>query len=101
MAKECMLQREKKREKLVNKYAAKRAELKKLIAAEDTAPEDRFAAMLEMSKIPADSSKTRLTSRCSLTGRPQGYYRKFDLGRNKLRQHVMAGDVPGMVKASW
>ena len=101
MAKQCMLEREKKRAKLVNKYAAKRAELKQKISHPDTAPEERFAAMLEMSKLPADASKTRLTTRCDLTGRPQGYYRKFGLGRNKLRQHVMNGDVPGVVKASW
>ena len=101
MAKVCMIQREIKREKLVNKYAARRAELKAAISAPDTAPEERFAAMLEMSKLPADSSKTRQTTRCDITGRPKGYYRKFGLGRNKLRQHVMNGDVPGMVKASW
>ena len=101
MAKTSMLMREKKREKLVNKYAAKRAELKKIIADEATSFEDRMAAIAKLSTLPRDSSKCRLRNRCEETGRPRGVYSKFGLGRNKLREHAMLGEVPGLRKASW
>jgi small subunit ribosomal protein S14 len=96
-----MLMREKKRQQLVNKYAAKRAELKKIIADEATSFEERMAAIAKLSMLPRDSSKCRLRNRCEVTGRPKGVYRKFGLGRNKLREHAMRGEVPGLRKASW
>lgn len=101
MAKVSMLMREKKRQQLVKKYAAKRAELKKIIADENTSFADRMAAMAKLSALPRDSSKCRLRNRCEVTGRPRGVYRKFGLGRNKLREHAMRGEIPGLRKASW
>lgn len=101
MAKVSMLQREKKRAKLVARYAQKRAELKAIIANPDTDPDERVAAMFKLTSLPRDSAKTRQRNRCSVTGRPHGYYRKFGLSRNKLRENVMKGNVPGMKKSSW
>lgn len=101
MAKTSMLMREKKRTQLINKYAAKRAELKKIISAEETSFDDRMAAIAKLSTLPRDSSKCRHRNRCEVTGRPHGVYRKFGLGRNKLREHAMSGDIPGLRKASW
>ena len=101
MAKVSMMQREVKREKLVAKYAAKRAELKAIVANPDTPFEEKMAAVEKLARLPRDSAKVRQQNRCSLTGRPHGYYRKFGLGRNKLRELAMRGDVPGLVKASW
>lgn len=101
MAKKSMIAREVKREKLVRKYAAKRAELKKIISNSNTEMEARDAAVAKLASLPRDSSPSRKRNRCSLTGRPHGFYRKFGLGRNKLREHTMKGDVPGLVKASW
>lgn len=101
MAKLCMKEREKRRQAMVQKYAAKRAELKKQVVDVNATPEERFAAQQELQKLPRDSSASRLQNRCRLTGRPRGYYRKFGLGRNKLREAAMRGDVPGLVKASW
>ena len=101
MAKVSMVQRELKRTKLVNKYKAKRAELKAIIAN----PESDFDALMEaqnkLNTLPRDSSPVRQRNRCSITGRPHGYYRKFGLARNKLREAAMRGDIPGLVKASW
>lgn len=101
MAKVSMVQREIRRQKAVAKYAAKRAELKAVINDPNTEYEDRMAAVEKLQKLPRDSSKIRRRNRCSLTGRPHGYYRKFALGRNKLRELAMRGDIPGLVKASW
>ncbi|MGD8379793.1 MAG: 30S ribosomal protein S14 [Gammaproteobacteria bacterium] len=101
MAKVSMIQRELKREKLAAKYAAKRAELKAVIKNPNSSDEDRMAAVEMLAKLPRDASPTRQRNRCRLTGRPHGYYRKFGLGRNKLREAAMRGDVPGLVKASW
>jgi len=101
MAKVSMMQRELKREKLVKKYAAKRAELKAIIANEEIDFEERMAAVDKLQKLPRDSSKSRQRKRCGITGRPHGYYRKFGLARNKVREHAMLGDIPGLVKASW
>jgi len=96
-----MIQRELRREKAIAKYAAKRAELKALISDPETDFEEKLAAVEKLQRLPRDSSKSRARNRCSLTGRPHGYYRKFALGRNKLRQLAMQGDIPGLVKASW
>lgn len=101
MAKKSMINRENKRAKLVAKYAAKRAELKAKIKNPATSDEERDEAQRRLQLLPRDSSPVRQQNRCNLTGRPHGYYRKFGLGRNKLREHVMRGDVPGVHKASW
>lgn len=101
MAKTSMIEREKRRTRLVAKYAAKRAELKALIKNPETGDEERFAAVEKLAALPRDGSPVRQRNRCALTGRPHGYYRKFGLGRNKLREAAMRGDVPGLVKSSW
>ena len=96
-----MINREIKRAKLVKKHAGKRAQLKKLIANPQTSYEDKQAAVAALQKLPRDSSASRQTTRCALSGRSHGVYRKFGLGRNKLREATMRGDVPGLRKASW
>ena len=101
MAKVCMVQRELKRAKTVRKYARKRAELKAVIGDVKRSDEERYDAQLKLQSLPRDASPTRQRNRCRVTGRPHGYYRKFGLARNKLREHAMKGDVPGLVKASW
>lgn len=101
MAKECMIQRDLKRAKLIKKYAARRAELKAIIVSADASYEDKMSAQAKLQSLPRDSSPVRLGTRCALTGRPRGVYRKFGLGRNKLREATMRGDVPGLRKASW
>ena len=101
MAKTSMVNRETKRSKLVTKYAAKRAELKAVIRDLNVSEEDRQEAVAKLAKLPRDSSKSRQRNRCALTGRDHGYYRKFGLARNKLREATMRGDVPGLHKASW
>ncbi|AKG15854.2 30S ribosomal protein S14 [Moraxella bovoculi] len=101
MAKKSMINRELKREKTVAKYAEKRAELKAIISDINASDEDRLDAMLALQSLPRNSSPVRLRNRCGLTGRPHGYFRKFGLSRNKLRERVMQGDVPGVRKASW
>ncbi len=101
MAKKSMIAREAKRVKLVEKYTAKRKALKEIIRDPNASFEDKEAAQLQLQKLPRDSSRSRLRNRCSLTGRPHGYYRKFGLGRNKLREATMRGDVPGLSKARW
>lgn len=101
MAKQSMLQREVKRAKMVKKYAAKRAALKAIIADTNQSDEARYEAQIKLQSQPRNASPCRRRNRCRLTGRPHGYYRKFGLARNKLREHAMAGDVPGLVKASW
>lgn len=101
MAKMSMINREKKREKLVAKYAEKRKNLKAIIGDMSQSEEVRINAMLELQSLPRNSSPVRLRNRCGLTGRPHGYFRKFGLSRNKLRERVMQGDVPGVRKASW
>ncbi len=101
MAKKSMKNRELKRQLTVAKYAKKRAELKAIIVNLEVTPEERFAAVVALQKQPRDASASRLRNRCRLTGRPHGVYRKFGLGRNKLREAAMRGDVPGLVKASW
>lgn len=101
MAKKSMLNRERKRARLVAKYAARRAELKARIIDPDLPDEERAAAREALQKLPRDSSPVRRRNRCRITGRPKGFYRKFGLARNKLREAAMRGDVPGLVKASW
>jgi small subunit ribosomal protein S14 len=96
-----MVQRELKREKLVKKYAAKRAEIKAQMKNPDLSMEELNELVVKLQKLPRDSSPVRQRNRCNLTGRPHGYYRKFGLGRNKLREATMRGDVPGLRKASW
>ena len=101
MAKKSMIAREAKRTKLVRQYAEKRKNLKATIISEEASFEDKMAAVTALSKLPRDSSPARQRNRCRITGRPHGYYRKFGLSRNKLREAAMRGDVPGLVKASW
>jgi len=101
MAKKSMIQREIKREKLVRRYAAKRTALKEIIRSVKSSDEDRMAAQLKLNSLPRDSSPSRKRNRCSITGRPHGVYRKFGLGRNKLREAAMNGEIPGLTKASW
>ena len=101
MAKKSMIAREDKRKKLVKKFDVKRKSLKEAIRNPNTSFEDNEAAQLQLQKLPRDSSVTRVRNRCNITGRPHGYYRKFGLSRNKLREATMRGDVPGVVKASW
>jgi len=101
MAKVSMVQRELKRSKLVKKYSKKRAELKAIINNAEVDFDERQAAVMALQKLPRDSSPVRQRNRCAITGRPRGYYRRFGLGRNKLREAAMQGDVPGLRKASW
>lgn len=101
MAKKSMINRELKREKVVAKYAEKRAKLKAIINDGNASDEERLDAMLALQSLPRNSSPVRLRNRCGLTGRPHGFFRKFGLSRNKLRERVMQGDVPGVRKASW
>ena len=101
MAKVSMINREKKRTKLVGKYVKKRAELKTIVADPEVGFEEKQQAMFALQKLPRDSSPVRQRNRCQITGRPRGFYRKFGLSRNKLREATMRGDVPGLRKASW
>ena len=101
MAKKAMIERETKRAKLVEKYAAKRAALKEIINDESKPMEERFKARLKLAKLPRNSSATRIHNRCQLTGRPHAYYRKLKVSRIALRDLGSAGQIPGMVKSSW
>ena len=101
MAKTSMVNRERKRARLVEKYAGKRDNLRRITKDMSLTPEERREARIKLNKMPRDSSPSRLRNRCRQTGRPNGYYRKFGLGRNKLREAAMRGDIPGLVKASW
>jgi len=101
MAKVSMINREARRTKLVAKYAKKRTELKAIISNPDVSFEEKQDAMFRLQKLPRDSSPVRQRNRCAISGRPRGLYRKFGLGRNKLREAAMRGDVPGLRKASW
>lgn len=101
MAKQSMKAREVKREKLVAKYAEKRAALKATINNVNTSDEDRWNAVLALQSLPRDSSSVRQRNRCNVTGRPHGYLRKFGMSRIKVREHMMRGEIPGLKKASW
>ena len=101
MAKLALINREAKRRKMVEKYKAKRAALEAIVSDESRSEDERFEARLKIQALPRNSSPVRLRNRCQLTGRPRGVLRKFGLGRSKLRDFVMRGEVPGMTKASW
>ena len=101
MAKKSMIAREKKRERLVAKYAEKRAELKAIINDQEKPMEERFRASLKLAKLPRNSSAVRLHNRCQLTGRPHAYYRKLKVSRIALRELGSNGQAPGLVKSSW
>ena len=96
-----MIQRDLKRAKLVAKYANKRAALRATIRNPASSDEERSAAQAKLNALPRDSSPSRQRNRCAITGRPHGVYRKFGLGRNKLREAAMNGEIPGLTKASW
>lgn len=101
MARQAIINREKKRIRTVQKYAAKRADLKAKMSDLNLGDEEREKARAAFNALPRNASPCRLRNRCRLTGRPHGFYRKFGLSRNKLREAAMRGDVPGLVKASW
>jgi len=101
MAKLALINRDAKRRALVKKYARKREALQAVIDNPKISDEDRFAARLKLQQLPRNSNPTRVRNRCAITGRPRGYFRKFGLGRNKLREFAMRGEIPGIVKASW
>lgn len=101
MAKKSMLERERKRSLLVLKYAARRCALRAQVRDLSLDEAQRVASRVALNRLPRDSSAVRLRNRCVVTGRPHGFYRKFGLGRNKLREHAMRGDIPGLTKASW
>jgi small subunit ribosomal protein S14 len=101
MAKKSMIARDVKRNKIAAKFAKKRAEYKQIIADKNAELEQVDAALLALQKLPRDASPTRQRNRCRVSGRPHGFYRKFGLSRNKLREAAMLGHVPGLVKASW
>ena len=101
MAKLSLKNREAKREALVKKFAAKRKELKAIVADPARSMEERMDAQGKLSTLPRNANPTRLRNRCALTGRPRGTFRKFGLGRNKIREAAMRGDIPGLIKASW
>ena len=101
MAKKSMLERERKRAKFVQRDARKRADLKKIISDPSSTEEMRSKAIVKLQKLPRDGSSIRLRNRCAITGRPKGFYRKFGLGRTKLREETMQGNIPGLRKASW
>jgi small subunit ribosomal protein S14 len=101
MAKIAVINREQKRRDTVKKFAAKRATLLAIITNVSLSEEERFAARQKLQALPRDSSPVRLRNRCALTGRPRGVFSKFGLGRIKLREYAMRGEIPGVVKASW
>lgn len=101
MAKTSLINRDLKRRETVKKYAAKRAELSAIINNVKFSDDERYAARAKLQQLPRDSSPVRLRNRCALTGRPRGTYSKFGLGRSKLRDLAMRGEIPGMTKASW
>jgi len=95
------MEREKKRERMVARYAKRRAQLRAILRDRSVSDDERWDAQLKFQALPRNSSAVRLRRRCALTGRPRGVYRRFGLGRNKLREAAMRGDIPGLVKASW
>lgn len=101
MAKTSMVQREVKRKRTAEKFAAKRAALKKIILSPTASDDEKWEAQVKLQKLPRDASPTRQRKRCQVTGRPHGVFRKFGLSRIKLREAAMRGDVPGLTKASW
>ena len=101
MAKTSSVKKNQKRQKLADRFAAKRARLKTIIMDRDGSPEDRFVAQLKLAALPRNSAKVRVRNRCELSGRPRAYYRKFKLSRIALRDLASTGQIPGMVKSSW
>jgi small subunit ribosomal protein S14 len=101
MAKLALINRDKKRREMVKKFAAKREQLLSIINNAGLSDEERYAARLKFQLLPRNSSPVRLRNRCSLTGRPRGVFRKFGLGRTKVREYAMRGEIPGVIKASW
>ena len=101
MSKLALINRNEKRKKLVVKFAKKRDALQAIIDDPKASDETRYEARLKLQALPRNANPTRVRNRCALTGRPRGVYRKFGLGRNKLREFAMRGEVPGIVKASW
>jgi small subunit ribosomal protein S14 len=101
MAKKSAVEKNNRRGKLAVRFAARRARLKAIALDRNAPPEERFAAQLKLAELPRNSSKTRVRNRCSLTGRPRGYYRKFKLSRIAVRELASSGQIPGMVKSSW
>jgi small subunit ribosomal protein S14 len=101
MAKASMIARERRRQKTVLRYSKKRTELKRVIKNPNSSDEERAAAQIKLQKLPRDANPIRMQRRCAITGRPHAVYRKFGLGRNKLRELAMKGDIPGLVKSSW
>ncbi len=101
MARQSVINREKKRRDTVRKFAAKRAELMTTLKSSSASDEDKAAAREKLQKLPRNASPVRLRNRCALTGRPRGVFRKFGLGRGKLREIALRGEIPGVIKASW
>ena len=101
VAKLSLIEREKKRAKLVAKYAEKRAALEAIVADQSKSEEERYEARLKLQALPRNANPTRQRNRCSITGRPRGTFRKFGLARNKLREIAFKGEIPGLTKASW
>jgi len=101
MAKKSMVERDRKRRRMAEKYAGKRAELKAVAEDQARPPEERFQARLKLAKLPRNAAKVRIHNRCELTGRPRGYYRKLRLSRVMLRELASQGQIPGMTKSSW
>ncbi len=101
MAKKSLIAREKKRRKTVQRFAAKRAAYRKIIRDPNATDDQKAEAQTKLQALPRDASPCRLRNRCAISGRPQGVYRKFGLGRNKLREATMRGEIPGLSKASW
>ena len=101
MSKLVLKLRDQNRRQTVKKFAARRSELMALINDQKLSPEERYEARLKLQKLPRNASPVRLRNRCAITGRPRGVYRKFGLGRTKLRETAMRGEIPGVIKASW
>lgn len=101
MAKKSLIARQAKRQRTVQRFAAKRAELRRIISDASASDEQRLAARHTLQSLPRDASPVRLRNRCAVSGRPHGFYRKFGLARNKLREAAMRGEIPGLSKASW
>ena len=101
MTRKALEERELKRMKTVERFADKRRILKNILSDSNTTPEEKREARVKLQKLPRNASPVRLRNRCAITGRPKGFYRKFGLGRNKLREQTMEGNIPGLHKASW
>jgi small subunit ribosomal protein S14 len=101
VAKLALIEREKKRARLVAKFAAKRDALKAIVEDQSKSEEERYEARLELQQLPRNANPTRQRNRCAITGRPRGTFRKFGLARNKIREIAFRGEIPGLTKASW